>query len=473
MRKIAPLSLLLCALPASSLPADGVSAKDIEAKVALESSIEKRVEAVLKKALDTQDLIVIVNVDLVSETHKEKEKDRPEEEVLPGVPVKLTPAAPSAGPLAITLTQVRRVLVTLILDESTPPAEVQLALKTAQSLLSIDPKRGDVLNVEKMRLRRPEVKKPFEPKDLLKPAWIFSALWLLLALSAILVVSRQGFFPLVSLAREWMTQNQASAGKKEREEAVEGVLQEAQPLEAASENALQDADLPFSFIKERDLPMLCLLLQKAKPLSVSAVLHYLPPSMASQALRSLDAGKRIEVVRLMSKVTQLDRSQVQALEESLRSRVNYLMGGEHKLAELIDHAPASLQEELLGALKSHDPELGERLKKRVVLLEDLALLGETELKALFRRVPLRSLAVVLKSDPELKDKLMSKVGHGAGEWLAQEIELTRESPGELVESEQRRVLAALSQLVREGSVVLRRDEAPKAASEAAESEGAG
>ena len=205
------------------------------------------------------------------------------------------------------------------------------------------------------------------------------------------------------------------------------------------------------------MPMLCLLLQKAKPLSVSAVLHYLPPSMASQALRSLDSGKRIEVVRLMSKVTQLDRGQVQALEESLRSRVNYLMGGEHKLAELIDHAPASLQEELLGALKSHDPELGDRLKKRVVLLEDLALLGETELKALFRRVPLRSLAVVLKSDPELKDKIMSKVGHGAGEWLAQEIELTRESPGELVESEQRRVLAALSQLVREGSVVLRRD----------------
>jgi flagellar motor switch protein FliG len=205
------------------------------------------------------------------------------------------------------------------------------------------------------------------------------------------------------------------------------------------------------------MPTLLLLLQKAKAQTCAVVLQYLPGPMATQALESLPVEHRREIVGLMSRVTQLDREQVRAVEESLRERIRYLMGGEHKLAELLDCAPESLREEILAGLLERDPELGARLKSRLVLLEDLAVLAEPDLKALVRRVPLRSLAIVLRSADALRERILPKLRSGIGEWLGQEIELTQPPSKELSESERRRVLGALRQLVKEGRVTLHRE----------------
>src|SRR4051812_24854771 len=58
--------LLLCLLGAgaAATTTSKEGSREIEAKVALESSLEKRLQSVLREALGTNDLIVIVNVAL-------------------------------------------------------------------------------------------------------------------------------------------------------------------------------------------------------------------------------------------------------------------------------------------------------------------------------------------------------------------------------------------------------------------------
>ncbi|MBI2362133.1 MAG: hypothetical protein HYV15_01955 [Elusimicrobia bacterium] len=225
----------------------------------------------------------------------------------------------------------------------------------------------------------------------------------------------------------------------------------------------EDEDLPFSFLRERHVPMLKFLLRRAPGKTAAVIVHYLPAALATEVLAALPLETRQDVARAMAKVVQLEEDNVRQIEDSLRARIDYLMGGEDKLAEILDQAPATLQEELLAAVRGEDPEAAARLGRRIVRLEDIAWLDSNDLKTLSRRVPIRSLAAILRSDQELKGRVMPKLTAGLGAWLGQEIELAAELRGERLASEQKRVLTTLAQLVKEGAVRLQRpEEAPAA-----------
>src|SRR5690349_4088558 len=106
--------------------APSFSAANIEAKVALESSIEKRLESVLRKMLSTDDIIVIVNVELLSETPRKEKGD----EVLPGVPVKENPAL---APLEISA--LRRIGVTVYVDQRLTESDTAVLRKAVEGII--------------------------------------------------------------------------------------------------------------------------------------------------------------------------------------------------------------------------------------------------------------------------------------------------------------------------------------------------
>jgi flagellar motor switch protein FliG len=183
----------------------------------------------------------------------------------------------------------------------------------------------------------------------------------------------------------------------------------------------------------------------------------------------LPAEVRRDVAKAMSRVVQLEEENVRQIEDSLRARIDYLMGGEDKLAEILDEAPPALQDEMLAAVRGEEPDAAARLGRRIVRLDDLAYLDADGLKTLSRRVPIRSLASVLRSSEDLKGRVLPKLTAGLGAWLAQEIELATALSGERLAVEQKRVLAVLAQLVREGAVRVERPaEAPALAHEAPE-----
>jgi flagellar motor switch protein FliG len=449
------LALLLAVPAAAQAPTSGA----FEAKIALESSMESRLEARLRQVFNTSNVVAMVGVDLAVEKEAEKEAEAPRElEVLPGIPLSQQLSRPGRGPAKAPLTTVRRVSAKVLVDPETFKSKDKVR-EAAEEMLGTDASRGDKVEVlaHEFKASGP----PLTPADFLKPSGLFPVLWLLLGLGALAALFGKVLLPLLGLFREWLAKGEAAAqaAEKRREIAPE----EAASADAAAAEAADwtesRPDLPFSFLQERDLPALLLLLQKARPITAAVVVHYLPPNLAAEALSNLSAEVRRKVVTLMSRVTQLNSAQVRAVEESIRSRINYLMGGEHKLAQLLSSSPAGLQKELLGALTEHDPSLGDRLRRRLVLMEDLALLDPAGLKALLRRVPLKSMAAVLKSDPALKAALLPKAGGGVGEWLSQEIDLAGDLTAEALAAEQKRVLASLGVLVREGRVILKREEA--------------
>ncbi len=443
--------LLLC-LPLAAQAATVASTyREIEAKVALENSLEKRLEAVLQKVLDTEDLVVILNVQMQSEA------DSKDGEIMPGVPRQDSSAFP--GLLDPTRTVVRRVSANILIGPSSSEEDIQLVKTTAERLLGLMPERGDKLLVERANFRKQAAaSEPFLQK-MLQPAILLSAGWLIIALFCFFWLYRKFLDPLIATIRDLFIARQGQINEPAKREFEEPAADpEPAPSAPAPTAGVPDSEpLPFSFIQDGDLPTLAWMLNLESAEVAAVVIHYLPPALAARALATLEPQRRQEVSALLGSVTELDPEQVRAVEQSIKSRVHYLMGGEDKIVEILTNCAPSLQQQILESLAMHLPELSERLNRRLVRLEDLLSLSEAELKRLARQVPVKSLAAVFKSNPQLGAQLLPKLRSGLGEWLAQEIELHGELSPAAAEEEQKRLLTALTELARAGKVRLQKE----------------
>lgn len=457
-----PLLTALLLLAPAAAPAAGALnvSQEIEAKVALEGALERRLQTLLRRLLGSEEVLVVVNVRL-GDSRRERA------EVLPGVPVKETPADSASA--AAVLTMVQSLSASVFLEDSATDEQVELARATAARLLGLEPRRGDRLTVERM----PPVPKGAAaeasgaPSSLLSPALV-SLLWLAAALVALAILHAAFLKPLLAVLKDFARARAApplpaAPAPPPQPDAPPELAARPEPVvsngHAEANGKHRPESLPFSFIRERHLPMLGFLLRQSAPRTAAVIIHYLPPRMSAQLLIGLVPEARRRVVECMSRVTQLQEKEVRTVEDHLKARIEYLMGGEDKLVEILNEVPAGVQEELLTSVGATDPSLSDRLGRRIVLLEDLALLTAADLKTLSRRVQLKSLAVVLKAAPALKDTLLPKLAPGLRQWLQQEIDLAADISAEALEVERRKVLIALSGLVREGGIVLRKEHA--------------
>ena len=453
-----PIAALL--LLGSSLSAQTGSPASalVEAKVELEGALEGRLQNVLRKVLGTPDVLVVVQTQIVIDNSNAVE------EILPGVPLKETPGLEINTSGSQVIAQMK---ATVYLDDSMSDDQVALAEKTAKEVLDIRFGRGDTITIEKLALSA-QIKassKATLAADFMTPASLLSLAWLILAIMALGVVLSKFITPFLSVMRTIAlasTQAPVAAPPQVEQAAPLGVPEIPQRL--AREDSKRDNDdddeeeLPFSFVRDRHLPMLKYLLKRAQPQTVAVVVHFLPAPMAGEILTTLDPAVRREIVENLSAIVQLDPENVDSIEDSLRDRLDYLMGGEDKLAELIDEVPSVLQQELLEAIRNKDDQLGARLGKRIVTIDDIAYLDAAGLKTLSRRVPIRSLAAVLRSSDDIRNKILPKLTSGLGQWLTQEIELSGDIASDRLAEEQKKVLTALSTLVRDGTIEIKKDE---------------
>jgi len=446
---------------ATTTPAS--ASREIEAKVALEASLEKRLQAVLQRVLGTEDVIVMVNVETLTAS------EAAEAEILPGVPIKDTLAGDRADSTARTM--VKSISADILVDQSASEADLQLVRKTADDILAVKPQRGDRVTVRKMDLKR-SAKAPAgrmgkaaaeAAASPLGNSWLVSGLWLLLVFVAVVLVYSRFLKPLLNVMREMIALQASVAAKPpaaapaEAAPAATTVVQAALPQAGKSEGEEGAPEaLPFSFLEERHLPMLKVLMRTMDSRMAAVVIQYVPSALASQLLQQMAPAMRQQVVKHMSKVVQLQEKDVKAIEHDVRKRIEYLMGGEDKLASILESSPTSLQEEVLKTVADEDQNLSARLSHRMILIEDIALLESNELKILTRRIPVQSLAAVLKSNEALRSQLLPKLTGGLAAWLSQEIELSQQLPPDALNREQKKVLTALTQLVHEGKITFKK-----------------
>jgi len=447
IRRLLLISILaLQALAAGPLlNAQSGKSSSLEVKLALESSLEKRVRMVLSEALGTEDVIVIISAEL-------QEQEKRSSEIMPGIPEKEKMGEAS---LSSTLTMVKKISASLILDRSVTDADTQLARKLAAGLLGLPPERQDLVTVEKMDFRKA---KPLTMSDLFLPPNLWSAAWILVVALLALVTVIAFLAPISKSAKAFVeafsAKNAAAPAGAERSERHEAELGQAaaKTAEIPAAQAIEGRKPPFWFLNSGHLASLAFIMKNRPVEDLTILLSYAPGDFAAKLAEAL-YPKSAEAMAALPKITLMPEARIRALEAEILSSLDYVVGGEEKMVNLISGLDEAVQEKALAAFSKLDPVMSRKLNSHIVRLSNIQDVEPAQAQALARRLPMRVLAAALKGSA-YSAVFLSKLTGGMKERFQQELDLTRDLPGEAYKAERAKLVETIRQMIKEGFITL-------------------
>jgi len=213
-------------------------------------------------------------------------------------------------------------------------------------------------------------------------------------------------------------------------------------------------DSPFGFIEDTHLMKLPVLFKQLTPPQAALILAYLPPEWSSQVLSQLDAGFQSIVVQELSHPKQIDANAVKALEQEVKDKLPYLIGGGDWIQSVYQHTQADTQRNLLGTLSQQSPELAKSLRAKTFFFEDLGILSSSALRVLIQEATYPVMALAIKAEkPEFITALMGRIPAGIREFIEQEFELSNKDPKSIQDAKNRLIVIG-NRLLVEGRISL-------------------
>jgi len=453
----------------------------ISQKIALERSFEDRLKGLLEKILGTDRFIVIVNVEPETESTEVATETWVQEKgpggvvrkekkfVLPGVPVRerlgeeKSPSpeiAPSGGEMkrqyekvvVLPKSFVRRVVVTIILDEKIDEALIETVRAVATEILGLDVARGDNLIIKRQRFSEPPSQTVWAAIKSSPIYWPLFAIVLLLFLLFPIRIFLRG------LARIFQTIRTREAPFAPPAQVLGpaapfGPVAPGMAEEKISEKMEEKISRPFNFINQSNIKHLLYLLKNESAETISVIVSYLNPSEATQIMASLPRGAKATVAERISRVREVVPEVVNAMEQNIKEKIGYVVGGTDELVEIVDEADRTTREEILQSLREKQPELAEKVRRQIFTFEDIANLDSLSFQTVLREVYLGTLSLALRgSSEEFKSKIMGKLSEGAQAMLRQEMELGKPAGKQKIEEAQRKIVRVVRGLQREGRI---------------------
>ncbi len=427
----------------------------IETKMAIETRLEERLKRVLTEITGTEKITVIVNANL----YAEKEEKGKAGSVLPGVPVKKRIGEDTAFNLGDIQTLIRKLTVTIILDKGIPAKVVGMVKEITPGLVGFDPERGDELIVQQMNFE----KNPFFWGSLFYPPHLYWIIAIILVSLFIFASTAFLFGPFKNFATNMVAAIQTARRSEETgEETNERELSLLPATPATETSAGEGTNIPglsrpFSFLGEGHLRNLLYLLRGEEPENIAVIINYLEPDLSAQILTSLSPEIQFRVANSLSTISEMKPEQVRSLEEKIKTQIEYLIGGEDRLSEILEYSDRETQEKILNLFKARNPELVNRVKSILFSFESIAIFDPPVIQTIYRRSNPIIFAQVLKSTSEdVRNKVLDALTSGAADRLRQEMDLARPLAAKRIEEEKRKIISLIRQLIREGIIEIKK-----------------
>lgn len=436
---------------------------DYALKISLENQLERKLKQVIQEITGTDKVVIFVNAELVSArggSDAMLEKKKTNALVLPGVPQKKEFGAGQSEMLfgaGSSKYKVNKIVLSVWLDNSVPGSIVELIQDMAKNVIGFSQTRGDQINIKKV---------DFESKSifgsLFMPPNLF---WLILSLVGGFMMVMAGLFLMDPMKKvipalkeiDWSAIRGGSAAQTVNVEHTSTYERDVMPSGAAAGTASvagqQEEGLPFSFVRERELPGLAYLLKDKAAQDIAIVTNYLDPFLAMRFLELFPKEKQVEVAISLGK-EDISVEKVTALEEMVKSKLTYVVGGENKLVTLLDMTSEDIRDKVIKTLEAKDAQTSARLKKRIKSLENIiSELPAQGIQTLYRNIDAALFAQILKASPEdIQQKVISSLSAGAAERLKQEMEFSRPLSAARLRREKQNLMVIVRRLINEGLV---------------------
>jgi len=198
------------------------------------------------------------------------------------------------------------------------------------------------------------------------------------------------------------------------------------------------------------------------PQIIATILVHLEPDQASSVLQLLSERTRGDV---MLRIATLDGVQPAALKE-LNDVLSKLLttggpgkksikGGARTAAEILNYIGATLESQVLDAIRNHNPDLAQKIQDEMFVFENLLEIDDRGIQTMLREIQSESLIVALKgASEELRNKIFKNMSSRAAETLKEDLESKGPVKLSEVEAEQKEILKVVRRLSEEGQIVL-------------------
>ncbi|OGS05041.1 MAG: hypothetical protein A3J70_11655 [Elusimicrobia bacterium RIFCSPHIGHO2_02_FULL_61_10] len=369
-------------------------------------------------------------------------------------------------------TEITRFQLTVIHDETLAKEAVKLARERVEDyLLPYKIRKKDAATV----VFKPTKFKAANPLDDLKKPGVYlpllyAALFLILLL--FLFGPLWGFFRKYIKAlmakpgaevniEQKMEEGGGGGGEDEGKEETEGHQNIDMTYgQAASEE--EDETMkkfePFTYLTEENLKRLIylFLMRKEDPWVIAIVLSYMKPDLARQALSMLPIEMQSKVALEALTVRQATRAQIEAIDKDIRESVDFVMGGIERMIKMLEEADPAIKKNILEYLKTQKPDIYEKIKRAILMFEDLPTYSDKDLQTIIRGVGNEDIARALsKADPAIVEKFFSNMSQGAANAIKEIMEYSAGISAAQIDEAQTKILDAVKKLEAEGKITAR------------------
>ena len=453
-----------------------------EEKISLEKSIQNRCEEIIQKILGNKNFVVLVNIEIKTpEQTPQSNIDLSqqlypgayirEEEYLPGVTYSYLPVTNPLTNLPMQLV-IDKIIINVAVDVSTDQDIVNRIKSEIPTLLGLNLARGDVVNVTKIKFQT-------------IPTWqmiLEQALphlylpFLIFVLALFLFGPMTHFFKTIVKAVQLRIEADARLRATEKTEVsgqtslLPGLEVPSLPVGTPAAGGTMELTIGakkeekvqrkhFDFVNKNNLKNLWYLVKNEPPSVIALILSFLPSDLVTDFMSMLDTKTQAKVALELASVKMPDPQEVKEIEESIKSRIDYCIGGEDYFLSLLDKADKEVQQDILQTLSMQDPELAERLRQKIFLFEDILFLDKTTLQKILREAQRRgiSLAIMLKgASEEIKNKVMDCLTEGGRAMLAEQMDLLGEIGEKVIKDEQKKLVSVVRDLLNTGEISIDR-----------------
>ena len=203
-------------------------------------------------------------------------------------------------------------------------------------------------------------------------------------------------------------------------------------------------------------------LAEEHPQITATVMTQLYDDQAAKVLQLLPEKLRRDVALRIAQMEELDPKAMEELDRVLESQLGKLQRtppkkvmGTDNLAAILNATDATLEQEVLEALSAADEVLGDEVKEKMFVFDNLMTLDDRGLQVLIRDIPQENLLVALKGvDPQTAERFFQNMSERASAILREDLEAS--SPLKLsdVEAAQKEIVRTAKKLADQGELMI-------------------
>lgn len=357
--------------------------------------------------------------------------------------------------LTVKLT-VSRFHILVLYDSSFKPTDVQpvkVAIEKAyeryRPIVELQPFKFQKINFSPVRFLN----------SFLDPVKFLLTLLAILLLMFLFGPLRSFFRNLIAAMKEGrgIDVDVASEWENPEEEAKEGETEGAGGLGAAGELLEEEKRYqPFWYVNDENVKKLKYLLRREEPDVIVVVLSYLKDEYVKEILASFPPDLQAKVGVSMTTLRSLTMKEVKAIDDMIKEKIDFLVGGAEKLLAIFDELDYTTRENILDYLRNEKPELYEKIRRYIIQFEDIKNFPDQVVQRVLEKIDNKVLAVALvNADAELVNKVMANMPRGRVVHVKEEMELLPQMTEKMILEERKKIVSVIKELEAKGEIAFR------------------